>query len=103
MGGNTKNKQLPTDQIKTSDKIALLRLKKPLEFEPQFQKNPPKIRPICLPSSAADFEGERAILTGFGATKDEEFSEKLKELNLTVMSNTECQSKYKDSTETAQK
>ena len=71
--------------------IALLKMKENIEFT-KF----PNIRPICLPeNSENDYNKERAIVTGWGKILTwGEYSGVLRKVELSVMSNSECSSKY---------
>merc|ERR1712168_647824 len=67
--------------------FALMKLKKDIDF-----KKHPHMRPICLPNAnAGDFAGEKAIVSGWGATSEGgDVSNVLLEAEVNVMSNKEC-------------
>jgi len=84
--------------------FALLKLKTPINFDAY-----PNIRPICLPDSYSLYDGYNAIATGWGWRYNEEISyergsPQLQEVELKVLSNTECKASgykercYKDKT-----
>ncbi|KAH8300204.1 hypothetical protein KR044_011544 [Drosophila immigrans] len=64
--------------------IALLTLDKPVSFEG-------RIRPICMPETSGDFDGEPAIVTGWGARREGGFAtDTLQEVDVIVLSQSEC-------------
>ncbi|KAH8394673.1 hypothetical protein KR222_001454 [Zaprionus bogoriensis] len=64
--------------------IALIQLDRPLSFEGHM-------RPICLPVPSASFDGEVAIVTGWGALREGDLAtDTLQEVEVLVLSQSEC-------------
>jgi len=81
------------DGHKFNNDYTLLKLDEDVDFE--TNKN---IRPICLPQdNRKSYEGQNAIVSGWGVTEDNEVPEVLLKKNVTVMSNDQCYSyKHQD-------
>ena len=79
-----------TDYRHSSD-VAVLTLEKPLVLTPE-------VNPICLPSfDATDetYEGNTAIVAGWGLTETGQSSEKqLMHVKIPIISNTQCKTFY---------
>jgi secreted trypsin-like serine protease len=86
---HTKYEELP-GRIPNYD-FSLLKIKNSIDFSSY-----PHIRPICLPvNDANDYNDDVATVTGWGATSFEgPSSNKLLEVNVTVLTNTECWNDY---------
>lgn len=71
--------------------VSLLKLTRRIDFTANSH-----IRPICLPSefSTKDYDGYIATATGWGAVTGTHDADKLQEVNLRVISNTKCSTKY---------
>ncbi|KAK3885117.1 hypothetical protein Pcinc_010668 [Petrolisthes cinctipes] len=71
--------------------IAILHLSEPLEFGDSVQ-------PVCLAREDRQYEGKKAIVTGWGTTKENgDISTLLQEVELTVVTNEECLESYPSS------
>ena len=92
------------DPQKTNYDFALIRLSSFIDFQSRktmnrktclninFSANP-NIRPICLPQNSDDnFEGKRAIVTGWGVTSEGEvqLAGQLREVEVNILSNEDC-------------
>jgi len=71
--------------------LALLKLAKPIDFASW-----PHVRPVCLPSGdAGDFEGMLATISGWGTTTSGGYlSPVLMDVQVEVLSNSDCQNNY---------
>ncbi|KAK4316738.1 hypothetical protein Pmani_012146 [Petrolisthes manimaculis] len=68
--------------------IAIIHLSDTLKFDDSVQ-------PICLAREDRQYEGKKAIVTGWGTTREGgDISIKLQEVELTVNTNAECRSSY---------
>ncbi|KAH8371594.1 hypothetical protein KR093_008146 [Drosophila rubida] len=64
--------------------IALIRLDRPVSFEA-------RVRPICMPETSGDFDGEPAIVTGWGARREGQLAtDTLQEVDVVVLSQDDC-------------
>ena len=79
------------DHGTTNYDFSLLKMKNPIDFSAY-----PHIRPICLPANDdSDFNDFVATVTGWGTTSlGGSTSNKLLEVNLDVLSNSECKNDY---------
>jgi len=77
--------------VDTNYDVSLLKLTTTIDFSSNSH-----IRPICLPSiqSIKDYDGYIATVTGWGAINGTHDADKLQEVNLRVISNTKCSTKY---------
>lgn len=79
------------NKISYENDIALLRLYKPIDFQPN-------IIPICLPSTNDDLAGRTGTVTGWGRrTEFGNISPVLREVNLPIISNPKCMTMYRRS------
>jgi len=71
--------------------FALLKLTDKIDFGSH-----PHIRPICLPAPGSnnDYNDYVAVVTGWGVTDDGTTSDYLREVDVTVVTNTECNTAY---------
>eukprot|EP00092_Neocalanus_flemingeri_P070662 GFUD01086752.1.p1 GENE.GFUD01086752.1~~GFUD01086752.1.p1 ORF type:complete len:329 (+),score=88.38 GFUD01086752.1:160-1146(+) len=77
------------DPISLSNDLVLLRFKEPVRFQPN-------IVPICIPADDEDHAGETGWVTGWGRLfQDGPFPPVLKELDLPILNNTECEASFK--------
>jgi len=76
----------------TNNDFSMLKLMKDVDF-----CRHPHIRPICLPTDTSDdYAGDVATVTGWGSTSyGGSSSNKLLEVNVDVITNNQCTSKYK--------
>jgi len=74
--------------------FSLLKLDSKIDFSSNSH-----IRPICLPSlrssTSKDYDNYIATVTGWGLLKDTDYPDKLQEVNVKVISNRECSTKYR--------
>jgi len=71
--------------------VSLLRLTRKIDFSSNSH-----IRPICLPvaGSTKNYDDYIATVTGWGRMKDIDYPDALQEVNVKVISNTDCSTKY---------
>merc|ERR1712112_520791 len=85
-----KNRNYPGDVLFMTSDIALLKLKKPFEFNDEVQ-------PIKMAAKGDNFQGNTCVLTGWGrydrATQD--LSDTLQQLETTCISREACQNGFK--------
>ncbi|XP_042913548.1 serine protease 27 [Parasteatoda tepidariorum] len=75
-----------------SNDVALLKLKRPLEFDNFAQ-------PICLPDPDRDYSNRNAMVVGWGATKEtdrEERAKRLQKVEVQIINNTICTTWYSE-------
>ena len=70
--------------------IALLKMVSPIDFNLN-------IIPICLPRPHESFVGETGYATGWGRTIEGEYPETLREVQLPIISNKQCESMFRTS------
>jgi len=73
--------------------FAIVKLSRPVTFDDT-------VSPICLPNPTLSYKGKLAEVTGWGNTKPNGFNipEDLQTVNVTTMSNEECNKLFKDQT-----
>lgn len=73
------------DSISFANDIVLLKMMEPVTFQPH-------IVPVCLPHDDRDYAGDTGWVTGWGRlAQDGPFAPVMKELDLPILNNTECE------------
>ncbi|XP_065582445.1 uncharacterized protein LOC136041660 isoform X2 [Artemia franciscana] len=85
--GGSLHTDFRVDEDRAENDFAIIKLKKPLEFNDY-------IRPICLGPPNINFENQRGVITGWGATTEAEGSIQLQVASTPIWSLEKCKELY---------